>query len=651
VQQKRILLILSLSLLLVNLLLFGLLVTRHSPIAVPAGRAQSDGVAGFCINHRPVLVIPCNATVSQNSPYFCQLNVSDPDGGNFTFWQIPANKTILNVTPAGVINFTPNQSHVGNHSTVFAVRDGSGCINSVGVASFNFSVENVNDPPYLAKEIPEQEFPVNTTLAAFFLTDYFVDPDGDPMNFTSTIPSTFTVTIMESSLVVFSSTACLPGGEMVTFTATDPYNASGESNQVRVKVKCPKSQSQGNSDSSTGGGGGGGGGSVNICKENWECDEWGPCLPTNFSWRRCYDTRGCKPEEYQKRLCTYGGPAPVCQENWLCQEWGKCFMNGTQYRGCADLQECGTEAVKPPTAQKCNYLATCDDGIQNGNETGVDCGGECPACAIVQQPKPILGNGGLSRGILIAIILSILLIAGILRYYRAQIAQGIATLGFLLKHRAYKEVLLDAAQRKSLFEQLHAFEAKLPEMRENEPERAYTALSSLIRTYYVEALGVNHEAIPEEIAAKCKELGLHEETTMLLTGLFAKLPILEQETLDYDELFIIATAEELRTAVCMTSDYTREEIVRQIDEIPITDKMSFYDEIFARATNVMRAVQFDQLELAHKEYMTILTRYDPLSEAEKEQIYPELKWIFDTVKLKSEITGAKIVRKPQAAIA
>jgi len=25
-------------------------------------------------------------------------------------------------------------------------------------------------------------------------------------------------------------------------------------------------------------------------------------------------------------------------------------------------------------------VATCDDGIQNGNETGVDCGGDCDPC-------------------------------------------------------------------------------------------------------------------------------------------------------------------------------------------------------------------------------------------------------------------------------
>ena len=29
--------------------------------------------------------------------------------------------------------------------------------------------------------------------------------------------------------------------------------------------------------------------------------------------------------------------------------------------------------------------ATCSDGIQNGTETGIDCGGSCSACAVAEE--------------------------------------------------------------------------------------------------------------------------------------------------------------------------------------------------------------------------------------------------------------------------
>ena len=32
-------------------------------------------------------------------------------------------------------------------------------------------------------------------------------------------------------------------------------------------------------------------------------------------------------------------------------------------------------------------MPTCTDGIQNGTETGVDCGGSCSACS---NPEPII---------------------------------------------------------------------------------------------------------------------------------------------------------------------------------------------------------------------------------------------------------------------
>ena len=31
--------------------------------------------------------------------------------------------------------------------------------------------------------------------------------------------------------------------------------------------------------------------------------------------------------------------------------------------------------------------ATCDDGIQNGDETGIDCGGSCTACVTMAAPN------------------------------------------------------------------------------------------------------------------------------------------------------------------------------------------------------------------------------------------------------------------------
>jgi len=47
---------------------------------------------------------------------------------------------------------------------------------------------------------------------------------------------------------------------------------------------------------------------------------------------------------------------------------------------CNDGQQNGNE-TGVDCGGDCDACPTCDDGIQNGNETGVDCGGDCNPCS------------------------------------------------------------------------------------------------------------------------------------------------------------------------------------------------------------------------------------------------------------------------------
>ena len=69
-----------------------------------------------------------------------------------------------------------------------------------------------------------------------------------------------------------------------------------------------------------------------------------------------------------------------CKEEWNCTDWGECFSNETQVRTCFDKNTCNTTRNKPPDLQECIYFGTCFDEIQNGKETGIDCGGPCRPC-------------------------------------------------------------------------------------------------------------------------------------------------------------------------------------------------------------------------------------------------------------------------------
>jgi len=86
-------------------------------------------------------------------------------------------------------------------------------------------------------------------------------------------------------------------------------------------------------------------------------------------------------------------PPSPCSIRWQCAEWSACAPNGTQSRLCINN---GTCVLSPRTeTQSCTYtpplVPTCSDGIQNHGETGIDCGGPCPPCAIpaIEIPLPV----------------------------------------------------------------------------------------------------------------------------------------------------------------------------------------------------------------------------------------------------------------------
>ncbi len=78
-----------------------------------------------------------------------------------------------------------------------------------------------------------------------------------------------------------------------------------------------------------------------------------------------------------------GGAAPpaLCAPAWVCSSWGECTAEGMQYRECIDVRNCNTLIGKLPESRVCLYIPTCFDGILNGHETDIDCGGQfCRPC-------------------------------------------------------------------------------------------------------------------------------------------------------------------------------------------------------------------------------------------------------------------------------
>ncbi|UQA58764.1 hypothetical protein [Polyangium aurulentum] len=106
----------------------------------------------------------------------------------------------------------------------------------------------------------------------------------------------------------------------------------------------------------------------------------------------CTQTYNCEPWD---PVCGCEYPAPPTCKGWMCPaacfteecvminrppgeecagEPGVCDGNGSCVE-CVDDTQCGEGGFC-----RQNACARCDDGIQNGDEKGVDCGGPCGIC-------------------------------------------------------------------------------------------------------------------------------------------------------------------------------------------------------------------------------------------------------------------------------
>ncbi|MDB4935038.1 MAG: hypothetical protein JWP87_2010 [Labilithrix sp.] len=133
-----------------------------------------------------------------------------------------------------------------------------------------------------------------------------------------------------------------------------------------------------------------------------DTDCGGSCAPTY----KCADTKKCGvPADCVSGVCdaaTLTCTAPACNDNVFngtetdvdcggsCAPANKC----ADAKGCAAGTDC-TSGVCSPIAQIC-VAPLCGDGVKNGDETDVDCGGACATkCAVAQS---CAANGDCATG-------------------------------------------------------------------------------------------------------------------------------------------------------------------------------------------------------------------------------------------------------------
>ncbi len=186
------------------------------------GYVASDTIEVNVSNFAPSITPVADQTGQQGVSFNLKINASDVPADVLTFSD---NTTRFDINPVtGIIQFTPTNADVGNHSVKVTVTDDDGGTNST---TFKLAVLNTNDPPKL-QSIPAQ---AATENVPFTLQVVASDPDaGDNLTYSLTAYPVGMSINPTTGLITWMPTNDAVGSHAVTIRVRDAVGLYDEKN-------------------------------------------------------------------------------------------------------------------------------------------------------------------------------------------------------------------------------------------------------------------------------------------------------------------------------------------------------------------------------------------------------------------------------------
>jgi len=616
--------------------------------------------------------------INDNVVFFANLSdsaYSNPVNGTSVYCNIRFNLTGSYNEPVDMsfnhssllYEYTNSFSSPGTFSYLVFCNDSYHNLGTISKTD-NFTI--TNRAPVLISIMPNETWNEDTILTGRDLDDYFIEPDGETLTYTSTGVPNIDVSIDNiTHVVTYTPQANFYGNRTIKFYAYDPHNARAESNIVYLFViDVPEAVSMP-------AGGGGGGGTRIICEELWECSEWGKCLASGIQIRICKDLTDCGTDfrkPFESRACKYIGTCSDLIKNChhgLCEEGvdcgGPCAPCPTCFDKVKNQGETGIDCGGP-----CPPCPTCSDGIQNQGEEGVDCGGPCapcpscsdgiknchhglceekvdcggpcPACKEIEIPAVV------KKAIWPTILLIILLILAIIfvivryhKYYQPFIAR------ILIKFMPL--IALFKKKKKIVPEELRVRESillRLDKLEKNIDKRSVEELSKefvrIIRDFLSDLLKINYEFTYEEF---CKEIEKHKISMplriMLVTffkkvseigykGYKMKKPELK-ELINEARIIVKLGSEEYLEGKTEKEEFKKKES-KEKQKIKKESKLML--EIYKDLIKAKKSIRESDIDSAKLAYIRIKELYEELPVKDKRKIYKKIVWLYNKIREK-----------------
>jgi len=336
-------------------------------------------------------------------------------------------------------------------------------------------------------------------------------------------------------------------------------------------------------------------------------------MPNGTQMLTCRDYKACSYRDYIRnftRNCTYVPETIICEEKWECSEWSTC-INNTHLRTCIDRNSCGTKIAKPNETESCTPIPSCFNGIKDGDETEVDCGGKCGACKVTEQPAQV----GINRNLIIAAIISTLAVIIIIIVITPHIKKIIAA--YLAKKRLNEMPLYLNNEQKQMILNLMLNIQDLYD--DDKHSDAIAKMPQVIKIFFENLVGTDKE-VPKSIRKLNNRLlesiliDFHQST--IKTNIKSYLQAFIDKFIAH--LFLVA---KLNGKDALILPKEREN----------PDAKSI-DKIFLELSNIYIALQFHELPEAKYLYKNLLKEYNTFEKEDQKQCYNEILHVYNVIK-------------------
>ncbi|HII15885.1 MAG TPA: hypothetical protein HA362_06250 [Nanoarchaeota archaeon] len=394
-------------------------------------------------NHAPAINMT-NQTLIEGTNYVINVTnyTSDPENDLLKFYDNYARFVIGE--DSGIIDFTPDDADVGNHTVRITVMDPGSLSDYQDVM---FSIQSVNDVPNLSAvgaKTAEINVTLNITLEGydpdagealafrsneswFLNSSGRINTTGGYSNYTFSVLITNTSWVNEtfSINITVNDTANTEDSEVISFTVVQYNNVPNITSYAPLgksialytdecqNFSITKEDADGTTPSTSW--------YYNQSYANETADDYKFCPPNagsfnvtvvitdgiandSESWIVSASARPPPPPDTGTTPggAGGGGAGKFCEPRWACTDWDWCQPGNIQTRLCEDRNNCRVIAGKPAESQSCIYteFPTCFDRIKNQDELLPDCGGDyckpCPTCddGIPNQEEEGIDCGG-----------------------------------------------------------------------------------------------------------------------------------------------------------------------------------------------------------------------------------------------------------------